>query len=205
MIAEMNGARVRYVASPPPSTNCQPRPGPLTPPWADAMRGLMMLSVNALTRLLNAKATTSPTATTITSPRIRKFLKPVSMAIPPHRWICRHDTRTTMLSLPFPTLEPIRCHGRISNRGLNVAVLVTRNSLPVDYAGGKRWVRSLPDGKPSCLISWSQSPPEGNAVALVGRQGAMNPAGRRRTDMAGREGKGGGERGGLLWGMCSFI
>src|SRR6516165_1600182 len=39
----------------------------------------MMLSVNALTRLLNANATTKPTATTMTSPRIKKFLKPFSI------------------------------------------------------------------------------------------------------------------------------
>src|SRR6516164_7326759 len=129
MIAEINAPRFRYVASPPPLTNCQPRPGPLTPPWADAMSGLMMLSVNALTRLLNAKATTSPTATTITSPRIRKFLKPVSMAIPPHRWTCRHNTRqaqhefrTNMLSLPLPALESIGGHGGIANCTLDVTM-----------------------------------------------------------------------------------
>jgi len=39
--------------------------------------GLMMLVVNAAIRALKARATTSPTATTITSPRIRKFLKPL--------------------------------------------------------------------------------------------------------------------------------
>ena len=42
-----------------------------------------MLSVNALTRLLKANATTSPTATTTTSPRIRKFLNPLNISIPP--------------------------------------------------------------------------------------------------------------------------
>jgi hypothetical protein len=34
--------------------------------------------------------------------------------------------------------------------------------------------------KPSCLISCSQSLPEGNLSVFVGRQGAMNPAGRVR-------------------------
>src|SRR5438128_1154994 len=86
MIAEIKPPRFRYVPSPPPLTNCQPKPGPFTPPCAAAIRGLMILSVNALTRLLNAKATTSPTATTITSPRIRKFLKPLNIATPACEW-----------------------------------------------------------------------------------------------------------------------
>src|SRR6185437_7191072 len=47
------------------------------------MSGLMMLSVKALTRLLKASAMTRPTATTMTSPRIRKFLKPFNIVIPP--------------------------------------------------------------------------------------------------------------------------
>jgi hypothetical protein len=38
----------------------------------------------ALTRLLNAKATDKPTATTMTSPRIKKFLKRFSIAISPN-------------------------------------------------------------------------------------------------------------------------
>src|SRR6185437_16776860 len=37
----------------------------------------------ALTRLLKASAITRPTATTITSPRIRKFLKPLNIVVPP--------------------------------------------------------------------------------------------------------------------------
>ena len=36
----------------------------------------MMSLVKAVIRPLKAKATTRPTATTITSPRMRKFLKP---------------------------------------------------------------------------------------------------------------------------------
>jgi hypothetical protein len=39
------------------------------------------------------------------------------------------------------------------------------------------------DGKPSCLISCSQSLPEGSLSVLVGRQGAMNPAGRVRSNI----------------------
>src|SRR5262245_38977115 len=57
---------------------------------------------------------------------------------------------------------------------------------------GKRWVRSLPGRlysltcapllramtrKPSCLISCSHLSPDGSLSVLVGRHGAMNPAG----------------------------
>src|SRR5215471_1079127 len=35
--------------------------------------------------------------------------------------------------------------------------------------------------KPSCLISCSQAPPDGGSRAFVGRQGAINPAGRVRS------------------------
>src|SRR5262249_33745775 len=101
MIAEIKAPRFRYVASPPPVTNCQPRPGPLTPPWADAMSGLMMLSVNALTRLLNANATPRPTATTMTSPRIRKFLKPFSMSISPYPRIECHAPQADITGRPL--------------------------------------------------------------------------------------------------------
>src|SRR6266702_6021256 len=52
-------------------------PSPTLPPWKLCTSGLTMSFVNAVTRPLNARATTSPTATTITSPRIRKFLKPL--------------------------------------------------------------------------------------------------------------------------------
>ena len=37
--------------------------------------------------------------------------------------------------------------------------------------------------KPSCLISCSHWPPEGSLSVLVGRHGAMNPAGRVRCNM----------------------
>src|SRR5262245_586771 len=63
---------------------------------------------------------------------------------------------------------------------------------------GKRYVRSLPGRlksrsvllalramtrEPSCLISWSESGPEGSCETLVGRHGAMNPAGRVRCNI----------------------
>src|SRR5262249_16842503 len=38
--------------------------------------------------------------------------------------------------------------------------------------------------KPSCLISCSHSLPEGSLSVLVGRHGAMNPAGRVRCNIA---------------------
>src|SRR5437870_4599023 len=53
------------------------KPRPTLPPVKAWMIGLMMSLVNAAIRALNARATTSPTATTIMSPRIRKFLKPL--------------------------------------------------------------------------------------------------------------------------------
>src|SRR4051794_17315490 len=60
----------------------QPIPFPVAPPPAAAlMSGVMMLSVNALINVLNANATTSPTAMTINSPCIRKFLKPRNISI----------------------------------------------------------------------------------------------------------------------------
>src|SRR5207244_2833420 len=37
--------------------------------------------------------------------------------------------------------------------------------------------------KPSCLISCSHWPPEGNLSVFVGRHGAINPAGRVRCNM----------------------
>src|SRR5215470_14392797 len=64
----------------------QPSPAPAFPPPAIALTsGLMMLSVKALTRVLNASATTRPTAMTTRSPCIRKFLKPFSTS--PPRWV----------------------------------------------------------------------------------------------------------------------
>src|SRR5262249_34019920 len=44
-----------------------------------ATSGLMMLAVNEAIRALKASATASPTATMTMSPRMRKFLNPVSM------------------------------------------------------------------------------------------------------------------------------
>jgi hypothetical protein len=38
--------------------------------------------------------------------------------------------------------------------------------------------------KPSCLISCSHWPPDGSLSVLVGRHGAMNPAGKVRCNMA---------------------
>src|SRR6476660_7916272 len=53
------------------------KPRPTLPPVKAWMIGLLMSLVNAVIRALNARATTSPTATTIMSPRKRKFLKPL--------------------------------------------------------------------------------------------------------------------------------
>lgn len=68
----------RKVALLPALPSCQPNPSVL-PPCAAATSGLMIESVTALTSVENAKATTNPTATTITSPRMRKFLNPLTM------------------------------------------------------------------------------------------------------------------------------
>src|SRR5579875_944942 len=75
MIAAMNAPRsMRWPLS------VHPRPLPAAPPPAAALTsGVMMLSVNALISVLNASATTRPTAMTIRSPCIRKFLKPLSI------------------------------------------------------------------------------------------------------------------------------
>src|SRR5437763_1382396 len=74
MTAEMNAPRSTVVFGLPVRI-CQPRPTLLLVKlWTI---GLMMLVVNEVIRALNARATTSPIATTITSPRIRKFLKPL--------------------------------------------------------------------------------------------------------------------------------
>ena len=58
-----------------------PKPMPLPPP-ALATIGLMMFVVNEMIRALKASAITSPTATMMTSPRMRKFLNPVNMLEP---------------------------------------------------------------------------------------------------------------------------
>ena len=57
-------------------------PRPALPPVKLCTIGLMMSVVNAVISALNASATTSPMATTITSPRITKFLNPL-MAFSP--------------------------------------------------------------------------------------------------------------------------
>src|ERR1035437_10527967 len=58
------------------------QPSPLEEdfPATELTRGVMMLSVKALIRVLKANATTKPTAMTIKSPCMRKFLKPLNMA-----------------------------------------------------------------------------------------------------------------------------
>ena len=47
-------------------------------PCARAMSGVITESVNALMRVLNARATMRPMAMTMTSPRNKKFLNPLS-------------------------------------------------------------------------------------------------------------------------------
>ena len=90
MIAEMNA---------PISTNVFGlplriwKPRPTWPPVKLWMIGLMMLVVNAVIRALNARAMTSPTATTITSPRIRKFLKPLIFLLHSHAGLYPRELR----------------------------------------------------------------------------------------------------------------
>jgi hypothetical protein len=52
------------------------------PPASAFTSGVMMLSVKALIKVLDARATTRPTATMIKSPCIRKFLKPRNIGDP---------------------------------------------------------------------------------------------------------------------------
>ncbi len=78
MIAEMNEPMLSSVVLLPALPSWTPRPMELPPP-ALATIGLMMLVVKEAIRVLNASAITSPTATMMTSPRMRKFLNPVSM------------------------------------------------------------------------------------------------------------------------------
>src|SRR5579875_661612 len=61
-----------------------PRPTFLPPPAA-LTSGVMTLSVNALISVLNASAITRPTATTMMSPCIRKFLNPFMLPAPPRK------------------------------------------------------------------------------------------------------------------------
>src|SRR5580692_5451103 len=81
MIAEIKLPKLLKVLGLLAAPSWTPRPSDL-PPWNRDTMGLMMLVVKAVIRPLKAKATTSPTATTITSPRMRKFLKPF-MPFPP--------------------------------------------------------------------------------------------------------------------------
>src|ERR1700736_2495703 len=73
----MNAPMSTNVSLLPALPSCQPNPKP-TPGCAAATSGLITLSVNALTRFEKAKATTNPTATVITSPRMTKSLNPLS-------------------------------------------------------------------------------------------------------------------------------
>src|SRR5579884_4412025 len=60
----------------------QPRPLPPAPPPAAALTsGVMTLSVKDLMSVLKASATTRPTAITINSPCMKKFLKPFNSAL----------------------------------------------------------------------------------------------------------------------------
>jgi hypothetical protein len=62
----------------------QPSPyEPAPPPPAALTSGVMMLSVKVLISVLNARATTKPTAITINSPCIKKFLKPLRIVFSP--------------------------------------------------------------------------------------------------------------------------
>src|SRR5579884_3187224 len=84
----------------------QPRPLPAAPPPPAALtNGVMTLSVKALISVLKARATTRPTATTISWPCIRKFLKPLSIAPPRHAVFDAH--RAARCHLP-----PSAPHGR---------------------------------------------------------------------------------------------
>src|SRR5579872_937055 len=79
MIAEMSAPKSRMVFGF-PERICTPRP--TLPPVRLCTNGLTISLVKALIRALNARAMTRPTATTITSPRIRKFLKPLMSCSP---------------------------------------------------------------------------------------------------------------------------
>src|SRR4249919_729700 len=76
------------------------KPRPTLPPVKLWMIGLMMSAVNAVIRALNARATTSPTATTIMSPRIRKFLKPLMFLLHSHAGGISPRTPVTVTVLP---------------------------------------------------------------------------------------------------------
>src|SRR5579862_1965805 len=65
-------------------------PSPFLLPVKLLMSGVMRSLVKAVIKVLNARATTRPTATTITSPRIKKFLNPL-MSCSPIRGTRRAD------------------------------------------------------------------------------------------------------------------
>src|ERR1035437_5620008 len=75
MMAEMNAPTLMVWP-----LRTQPSPLEEDFPATELTRGVMMLSVKALIRVLKANATTKPTAMTIKSPCMRKFLKPLNMA-----------------------------------------------------------------------------------------------------------------------------
>jgi hypothetical protein len=82
MIAEMKAPKSTSVLGLPDRIST---PSPFLPGSKLWTSGLMRSVVKAVIRALNARATTRPTATTITSPRIRKFLNPL-MSCSPIRW-----------------------------------------------------------------------------------------------------------------------
>src|SRR5215472_4403146 len=90
MIAEMN-APISTVVFGLPLRIWKPRPTWL--PVKLWTIGLMMLVVNEVISALNARATTSPTATTMTSPRKRKFLKPLKFLLHSHAGDTIHPRR----------------------------------------------------------------------------------------------------------------
>ena len=79
MIAEMKAPKSTSVLELPDRIST---PSPFLPPVKLWIIGLMILLVKAAIRALNARAMTRPTATTITSPRIRKFLNPLMFRSP---------------------------------------------------------------------------------------------------------------------------
>src|ERR1700757_1130500 len=90
MIAEMKAPKSTVVFGL-PLRIWKPRPTLL--PVKLCTIGLMMLVVNEVISALNARATTSPTATTMTSPRKRKFLKPLKFHLHSHAGDTIHPRR----------------------------------------------------------------------------------------------------------------
>src|SRR6516164_7606417 len=91
MIAETNAPRLMsspFIRNPNPV---------LPPPPAALTSGVITLSVNDLIRVLNANATTRPTAITTSSPCIRKFLKPLSTTL---LWLTKRVVRPCETAMP---------------------------------------------------------------------------------------------------------